>query len=282
MQEQPRSVESVHAARPASDGAGVKLFRNIAPELQQRLDPFLLFDAFGSDDPDSYIAGFPDHPHRGFETVTYMLQGRMRHRDSAGNEGLLEPGGIQWMRAARGVIHSEMPEQTEGVMQGFQLWINLHSSEKLDDPAYEEMGADSIPSVEGEDGRRVKIIAGEVEGVRGPIGERRTEPLYIDVDLPAGTSFAQTIGAERNAFVYVYEGRLEAEGASAIEAHHLGVFDNRGDSVAVRAGDGGSRFLLLAGKPLNEPIAQWGPFVMNSRAEIEQAIAAYRDGSLTS
>jgi len=275
----PRTIESIHPALPASDGAGVRLSRNIAtPSLQRRLDPFLMLDEFRSDDPNDYIAGFPSHPHRGFETVTYMLEGAMRHRDSAGNEGVLRSGGIQWMKAARGVIHSEMPEQVDGLMQGFQLWINLPSREKMDPPRYEEMGAERIPTVARPDGSMLRVVSGEFDGARGPIEARATEPIYLDVTLPEGNSLELPTPLGHNALIYVFDGAVEVEGRR-IGKRELGVLGD-GESVRLSSRDGAARLLFLAGKPIGEPIIQYGPFVMNSKAEIEQAFSDYRDGRL--
>lgn len=275
-----RTVESVHPARPASDGAGVRLFRNLAPELQSRLDPFLLLDEFGSDRPDDYIAGFPDHPHRGFETITYLLAGSMLHRDSRGNEGRLESGDVQWMTAARGVIHSEMPQQEEGLLQGFQLWLNLPAARKMDDPWYRDLRGSELGRASTGEGVEAVVVAGSFLGASGPGPERDTEPLYVDLRMPAGTTLAHALPDSHRAFLYVYEGRVDAAG-STVEAHHLAVLSNAGDGVELAAPEG-ARLLLIAGKPVDEPIVQMGPFVMNSRREIEQAFDDYRSGRLTS
>ena len=279
-----RKVEAIHPATPASDGAGVRLQRNIAPELQHRLDPFLLLDEFRSDNPDDYIAGFPNHPHRGFETVTYMLAGRMRHKDSVGNEGVLEPGSVQWMKAGRGVVHSEMPEQKDGLLRGFQLWINLPSEEKLSAPEYEELGASRIPLVQLADGVEAHLVAGELGGASGPIRTRRTKPLYVDLKFEAGANYSPPIPAGHNAFLYVFEGNLEIAGETATRAQQVVVLSPSAErsEVQLRAEGGPARALLLAGAPLNEPIVQIGPFVMNSRAEIEEAFADYQAGRLGS
>jgi redox-sensitive bicupin YhaK (pirin superfamily) len=263
-----------------SDGAGVKLTRVIgSPQLMQ-IDPFLMLDEFGTDRPEDYIAGFPEHPHRGFETVTYMLDGRMRHRDNHGNSGLLVPGSVQWMSAGRGLVHSEMPEQEEGRMRGFQLWINLPARLKMSDPRYQEYGPDEIPSVDVAPGVRVKIIAGEVAGVRGPIDQPATAPVYLDLHLEAGTRFRQPLPADHSAFIYVYEGGLsvgEGSGATAVAAQQLAVLGH-GDEVALTAAAAGTRAILVAGQPLREPVARYGPFVMNTREEILQAVEDLRAG----
>jgi hypothetical protein len=275
----PRTVERLVVGHATSDGAGVKLTRVLAGPLQKRLDPFLMLDAFGSDDPDDYIAGFPDHPHRGFETVTYMIAGRMRHRDSAGNEGLLESGGVQWMTAGRGVIHSEIPEQEKGVMEGFQLWLNLPGRDKMQAPWYRDFGAGDLPRF-ASDGVTAVVIAGESHGVAGAVTRDATAPLYLDVHLDPGSRFSQPLPAGHNAFVYVYRGeatiagRDVAAGRMAILANDAGA-----DGVVIEA-SAGTRALLVAGRPLGEPIAQYGPFVMNTEQEIQQAVSDYRDGRL--
>lgn len=277
---QPRRVERLITGQPTSDGAGVKLVRVLTPDLQRRLDPFLMLDAFGTDNPGDYIGGFPDHPHRGFETVTYMLAGRMRHRDSAGNEGLLEPGGVQWMTAGRGVIHSEMPEQAEGRMAGFQLWLNLPARDKLRAPWYRDIPADEIPEAQGV-GVTVRVIAGQALGVAGAMQRELTEPLFLDVQLQAGTHFDQPLPAAHNAFVYVYEGSASIAGTAApVQRMAILANDPQADGLGITAGPDGARAIVLAGAPLNEPIAQYGPFVMNSNEEIFQAVEDFRRGVL--
>lgn len=273
-----RNIERIVTGVATSDGAGVTLTRVLTGKLQRRLDPFLMLDAFGSDDPNDYIAGFPDHPHRGFETITYMLAGRMRHRDSAGHEGLLENGGVQWMTAGRGVIHSEIPEQQEGVMEGFQLWLNLPASNKLCDPWYQDFPSAGIPEYTTVAGVLVRVIAGVSNGVAGAVQREITEPLYLDVHLPANTTFSTEIPASHNAFIYVYQGAAEIA-ETLVEAKRMGILSNTADnvSIAVRAD---TRLILVAGKPLNEPIVQYGPFVMNTQAEIEQALDDFRQGRM--
>jgi redox-sensitive bicupin YhaK (pirin superfamily) len=247
---------------PASDGAGVKLTRVIGnPELDM-LDPFLMLDEFGTDRAEDYLAGFPDHPHRGFETVTYMLDGRMRHKDNHGNEGLLVPGSVQWMTAGRGLVHSEMPEQQEGRMRGFQLWVNLPASEKMSEPRYQEFAPDRIPVAAPAAGVAVKVIAGSVRGadgvdVRGPIEQPATEPLYLDIALEPGAAFEHRLPAGHNAFAYVLGG---------------------GDAFVVRGGAQGARLILVAGRPLREPVARYGPFVMNTREQVMQAFVDFQEG----
>ncbi len=277
---QSRSVEQLIAGQETSDGAGVRLTRVLTHNLQRRLDPFLMLDAFGSDNPDDYIAGFPDHPHRGFETVTYMIAGRMLHRDSAGHEGLLQNGGVQWMTAGRGVIHSEIPQQEEGVMEGFQLWLNLHSSEKMIQPWYKDFQDSDLPKLVTADGVAVTVIAGASHGVTGAVTRAITEPLYLDIHLPAGTRFAQPVLPGHNAFLYVYRGDVSVAG-KRVPARRMAILANdaQADGVVIDA-DADAKVLLIAGRPLREPIAQYGPFVMNTEAEIYQALSDFRDGSL--
>ncbi|MBV2263803.1 MAG: pirin family protein [Thauera sp.] len=276
----PRTVERLVTGHPTSDGAGVKLTRVLTQPLQRRLDPFLMLDAFGSDQADDYIAGFPDHPHRGFETVTYMIAGRMLHRDSAGHEGLLENGGVQWMTAGRGVIHSEIPQQEEGVMEGFQLWLNLPAQDKMSAPWYRDFAAGELPRFTTDDGVEATVIAGESHGVSGAVTRAVTAPLYLDLHLPAGTSFSQPLPAGHNAFVYVYRGQVKLAEA-AVPVRNMAILANAADRDGVRIdAEEDSRVLLIAGRPLGEPIAQYGPFVMNTEQEIYQAVADYRAGRL--
>lgn len=276
-----RSVERLVIGKATSDGAGVKLTRVLTQSLQRRLDPFLLLDAFGSDKPDDYIAGFPDHPHRGFETVTYMIAGRMLHRDSAGHEGLLENGGVQWMTAGRGVIHSEIPQQEEGVMEGFQLWLNLPGRDKMMAPWYRDFAAADLPHFVTDSGVDVTVIAGDSNGVHGAVTRAATAPIYLDLHLPADTRFAQMLPAGHNAFIYAYRGEVTVAG-DKIPERRMAILANdaKADGVVIEAADG-ARVLLIAGRPLHEPIAQYGPFVMNTEQEIYQALNDYRDGRLT-
>jgi redox-sensitive bicupin YhaK (pirin superfamily) len=259
-----RTVERLITGQATSDGAGVKLTRVLTQDLQRRLDPFLMLDAFGSDNPNDYIAGFPDHPHRGFETVTYMIAGRMLHRDSAGHEGLLENGGVQWMTAGKGVIHSEIPQQQDGVMEGFQLWLNLPGRSKMSVPWYKDFRHEDLPSFATAAGVAVTVIAGSSHGVRGAVTREVTEPLYLDIDLPANTRFQQSLPFSANAFVYVYRGEVTI-GGKVIAAQRMAILknDERADGVEIEAGID-ARILLIAGMPLKEPIAQHGPFVMNT------------------
>jgi hypothetical protein len=273
-------VERLVAGQATSDGAGVKLTRVLTQDLQQRLDPFLMLDAFGSDKPDDYIAGFPDHPHRGFETVTYMLAGRMLHRDSAGHEGLLESGGVQWMTAGRGVIHSEIPQQEEGVMEGFQLWLNLPGPDKMNPPWYRDFKAGDLPKFVTTQGVQVMVIAGQSHGTTGAVTRDATQALYLDIHLPSGTSFAQALHPDHHAFVYVYRGEVSIAGKS-VPTQRMAILANgsQADGVAIEASTD-AKLLLIAGKPLKEPIVQYGPFVMNTQEEIRQAINDYREGRL--
>ena len=282
--ERSRQVERLVRGQATSDGDGVKLTRLLTQPLQRRLDPFLMLDAFGSDAASDYIGGFPSHPHRGFETVTIMLEGRMRHRDSVGNDGLLEPGSVQWMTAGRGIIHSEMPEQQAGRMAGFQLWVNLAARDKMQPPAYRDIPPDDVPVVLLAGGVGVRVIAGEALGVRGAVTRPTTEPIVLDIVLPAGRSFDAILPAGHNAFVYVYGGGVVAvgDGGSArVESERLAVLSNdpATDGVRLQA-ETDARVLLVAGAPLNQPIAQHGPFVMNTAAEIRQAVEDFHRGAL--
>jgi len=275
-----RTVERLVAGQATSDGAGVKLNRVLTQNLQHRLDPFLMLDVFGSDQAGDYIAGFPDHPHRGFETITYMIAGRMLHRDSAGHQGLLENGGVQWMTAGKGVIHSEIPQQEQGVMEGFQLWLNLPKRDKMSTPWYRDFKADELPRFATEEGVAVTVIAGESHGVRGAVTRDATQPNYLDLHLPGGSHFAQQLPAGHNAFVYVYRGEVSIAG-KAVPAQRMAILANeaQADGVVIEAGVD-ARVLLVSGQPLKEPIVQYGPFVMNSQDEIYQALSDFRDGRL--
>jgi len=285
-----RTLVHVIESVPTSDGAGVKLRRSLGSQRGLQVDPFLMLDEFYSDNPDDYMAGFPAHPHRGFETVTYMLDGRMRHEDHLGNRGDLGPGDVQWMTAAHGIIHSEMPQQSEGRMRGFQLWLNLPSKEKMKPASYRDIPAAAIPRVKLTHGGDVKVIAGtlELDGnlTSGPVnsGAARlsTDPLYLDVRLPAGGKFSVPTAVGHNAFLYAYEGNAHvgAAGAAKPLPHRAAGVLSDGDIIRVEAGPEGAHFLLLAARPLREPVVQYGPFVMNTREEIEQALADYRDGRL--
>jgi len=272
-----RTIRQLVPAVEITEGAGVTVHRTIGTPALKNLDPFLMLDHFGSENPDEYIAGFPDHPHRGFITFTYMLDGHMEHRDSMGNCGDLRAGGAQWMKAASGVIHSEMPRQTEGRMRGFQLWINLPAAEKMSDPAYQEFSPGTIPEV-GSAGVRVRVLAGSYAGQTGVIEDPNTDALYLDVALQPGAVLSETLPEGHAAFVYAYEGSA-AVASQPLPRHHLAVL-GPGDRVEVATSDEGARFILVAGRPLGEPVVQYGPFVMNTREEIEQALADYRDDRL--
>jgi quercetin 2,3-dioxygenase len=279
---QGRRVERLVQGQDTQDGAGVRLTRVLTHDLQERLDPFLMLDAFGSDKPDDYIAGFPNHPHRGFETVTYMIAGRMRHKDSAGNEGLLQNGGVQWMTAGRGLTHSEMPEQEEGAMEGFQLWLNLSAINKLCTPGYRDIQSDDIPEVTTGNDVLVRVIAGTSHGVDGAVQREHTYPIYLDLQFPDtdNTLFEQTLPKTHNAFVYVYRGGLDVvqgSQATTVPIQRMAILSNEGDGVVLRA-QANTRAILIAGQPLGEPIAQYGPFVMNTREELVQAVDDFRAG----
>ncbi len=275
---QPRTVERIVAGQATSDGAGVKLTRVLTQHLQRRLDPFLMLDAFGSDKADDYLAGFPDHPHRGFETISYMIAGRMRHRDSAGHEGLLENGDVQWMTAGSGIIHSELAEQEEGRMEGFQLWLNLPAAEKMCTPWYRDFKADALPRLTTGQGVTVTVIAGASHGVTGAVTRDGTAPLYLDLHMPADSAFEQPLAAQHNAFVYVYRGAVLIDG-QAVPAQRMAILknDEGSDGIRIEAGED-AKLLLIAGRPLHEPIAQHGPFVMNTQEEVIQAVKDFQSG----
>ena len=287
-----RSVERIVRGQATSDGDGVKLTRVLTQPLQQRLDPFLMLDAFGSDAASDYIGGFPSHPHRGFETVTIMLEGRMRHQDSVGNVGLLEPGSVQWMTAGRGIIHSEMPEQEEGRMAGFQLWVNLAAKDKMIAPAYRDVPPADVPVLQLANGVSVRVIAGAVAGVAGAVNRPTTEPLVLDITLPPGATLDLPLPAGHNAFAYAYGGAavdvgggLAEAAATRLDSERMAILANDAQADGVRLAAPGaqtqpSRVLLVAGKPLHEPIAQHGPFVMNTVDELRQAVADFQRGAL--
>ena len=283
MDLQARRVARVIQPEATSDGAGVKLKRSIATATLDYLDPFLLFDHFGSENSDDYIAGFPMHPHRGIETVTYMLAGAVKHRDSSGNAGIIRAGDVQWMTAGGGIMHEEMPELEGGRLDGFQLWVNLPARLKMIRPRYQEIAAGDIPTIGGKDGVQIRVIAGTVGDARGSVKEIAADPTYLDISIPANTSFTHSIPRGHTAFAYVFAGEgifgiaSDDDGKQA-GAPRLVVFDD-GDQVQVKALDNGARFLLISGKPLNEPIARYGPFVMNTEEEIEQALLDLRRGT---
>jgi redox-sensitive bicupin YhaK (pirin superfamily) len=273
-----RRVVAVIRGIPTSDGAGVKLTRVIGQRALPDLDPFLMLDEFGSEKGADYIGGFPDHPHRGFETVTYMLDGRMRHGDNKGHSGLLVPGSVQWMTAGRGLVHSEMPEQEDGLMRGFQLWINLPAKDKMCAPRYQEYAPDKIPVARPAPGVAVKVIAGEVAGIKGPIGGIATDPTYLDIALEKGAAFSHRLPKAHNAFAYVFEGAAMI-GIKEMEKSQLAVL-SQGEVFTVTADEQPARLILVAGKPLREPVVKYGPFVMNTPEEIHQAVADYQAGRL--
>jgi redox-sensitive bicupin YhaK (pirin superfamily) len=275
-----REVARRVRGQATSDGAGVRMTRVIGTPALDSFDPFLLLDEFRSDDPNDYIAGFPDHPHRGFETVTYMLAGHMRHGDNQGNTGKLGPGSVQWMTAGRGIVHSEFPEQEQGLMWGFQLWVNLPARDKMAAPRYQDIQADRIPEVELGAGAKARVITGEVAGVRGPVTGVATEPLYFDLHLEPNARYTAALPSEHNAFVYVYQGEASVgAGGTALKRGELAML-TRGASLPVAAGAAGARLIVVAGRPLNEPVARYGPFVMNTTEEIHQAFADYQAGRL--
>ncbi|WP_431126182.1 pirin family protein [Variovorax paradoxus] len=278
----PRGIDHIVAGVSTSDGDGVKLTRVLQQPLQKRLDPYLMLDAFGSDNAGDYIGGFPNHPHRGFETVTYMIAGRMRHRDSAGHEGLLQNGGVQWMTAGRGLIHSELPEQEDGLMEGFQLWLNLPAKDKMREPWYRDIQSEEIPEYTTAAGVQVRVIAGASHGIEGAVRREDSEPLYLDITLPPGAEFAQPLPDDHNALVYVFRESVWISG-SEVPTRRMAILANEpgSDGVVLRAGatnHSPARALLIAGRPLREPIAQYGPFVMNTQEEVKQAVHDFQNG----
>jgi len=275
-----REVVRKVRGQPTSDGAGVRMTRVIGTPALDSFDPFLLLDEFRSDNPDDYLAGFPDHPHRGFETVTYMLAGRMRHGDNQGNQGLLGPGSVQWMTAGRGIVHSEFPEQQEGLMWGFQLWVNLPRADKMTVPRYQDIQADRIPEVDLGPGARARVLVGSVEGVEGPVKHVATEPVYFDLRLEAGASYSAEVPEGHNVFAYVYAGDAKVGDAGTSVARGEIALTSPGTSLPVTAGSEGARLIVVGGRPLKEPVARYGPFVMNTPDEIRQAFADYQAGRL--
>jgi len=272
-----RELIAATAGQPATDGDGVRMTRIIGTQELNMLDPFLLLDAFESDQPQDYIGGFPSHPHRGFETVTYLLAGRMRHKDSAGNEGVIEPGGVQWMTAGRGIVHSEMPEQENGLLMGFQLWVNLPAQAKMSEPGYQEFPPSETPLELRENGTEIRVISGVTsQGTTGVVKNDYVNPTYMDVSLPAGATFEQAVGMDDNTFLFVIDGELEVGGQGAsLGRRTLGILGD-GSQVNVTAPSQTSRFLLVSGRPINEPVARGGPFVMNTKEEIMQAFDDYK------
>jgi hypothetical protein len=273
----PRKVQRIVQPEPTSDGAGVQLRRIIASRRLDYLDPFLLLDHFGSDDPGDYIAGFPVHPHRGMETVTYMLAGVVKHKDSLGHSGSIGAGDVQWMTAGSGIMHEEMPQLQGGHLNGFQLWVNLPAKLKMTHPRYQEFAASQIPVVTKQDGTRVKVIAGTFDGVRGPVTDIAADPTYLDFTMPADTSIEHAIPRGHTAFAYIFEGSATF-GGTEVSASHLVILTD-GESLNIRSGKNGARFLLISGKPIGEPVARWGPFVMNTEGEIRQALLDLERGT---
>lgn len=274
-----RELAQMTSGVPASDGNGVRLTRIIGSPKINMVDPFLLLDAFESDRPDDYIGGFPEHPHRGFETVTYLLAGRMFHKDNAGHEGVIKPGGVQWMTAGRGIIHSEMPEQEEGLLQGFQLWINLPAAEKMTAPAYQEFPASAVPSERLKNGGTVKVIAGRTDnGTEGPVKNDYTYPFFLDVQLKRGETFHQYIPHTHAGFLYVITGGVKVgQACTTLNTGFLGVLGD-GERLQLSTEAEVSRVLMVAGKRLNEPVARGGPFVMNTKQEVQKAFQDYEQG----
>ena len=276
-----RRVARVFRGQPTSGGASVKLTRVIGQRDLDMLDPFLLLDEFRSDSASDYVSGFPNHPHRGFETVTYMLAGRMRHHDNQGTSGLLTPGSVQWMTAGRGIVHSEMPEQEDGLMWGFQLWVNLPAGDKMSAPRYQDIAPENIPSVEAADGVRVRVLAGRFGDAVGPVSGIAVEPLYLDLELAAGAHCAVSVPAGHNAFSYVYAGAAKlgpSKASKHIERGELAVLERDGEELLITAGSEAARLIVVAGKPLDEPVARYGPFVMNTQEEIVEAMRDYQSG----
>ena len=277
---QPRSVALLLTGNPTVEGAGVRLNRVFGYPEVPKFDPFLLLDDFGSDNPEDYLAGFPWHPHRGIETVTYMLSGEVEHGDSLGNEGVISTGDVQWMTAGSGIVHQEMPRRVEGRLRGFQLWTNLPAASKMMEPRYRDVPADSIPEVSPHEGLKIKIIAGEVVGVRGPVQDVVVEPEYFDITLEPGADLEHPTPAGHTVFAYAVDGRgkVGPNGTHTLARGQLALF-TEGDSVLIRASDVPFRFLLVSGKPLGEPVAWSGPIVMNTREELAAAFREYQDGS---
>lgn len=283
MSVQPRQVARVIEPQSVVEGAGVKLKRSMPLPVLDYLDPFLLFDHFGSDDPDDYMAGFPMHPHRGIETVTYMLAGVVNHKDSLGNAGSITAGDVQWMTSGRGILHEEMPQTSDGKMEGFQLWVNLPAKLKMGQPRYQEIPARTIPEIRRENGVTIRVIAGSVDGINGPVTEIAAQPTYLDVALPANATFAHPVLPGHTALAYVFEGAgqfgvTDQDAGRTVTQPRLVAF-GEGDEVRVVASAQPVRFLLVSGQPLNEPVARYGPFVMNTRAEIEQTLRELRNGT---
>lgn len=271
-----RPIDHVHRGIPTSDGAGVKLTRLLGHQGLMQIDPFLMLDYFSSDNADDYIAGFPEHPHRGFETVTIMIEGKMRHGDNKGHSGVIESGGIQWMTAGRGIVHSEIPEQADGRMWGFQLWVNLPSKLKMTDPGYQEFSREQIPTIDREDAR-IRVLAGALaNGTRGPARSAAIDPLLLDITLEPGSRFSEAVAAELSGFIAVYRGQVDVAGTH-VSTPALAVM-GKGDQLDLVAGPDGASLLVVAGKPIGEPVARYGPFVMNTQAQLQQAVTDFQAG----
>lgn len=275
-----RGIRTVFKSKPTMEGAGVRLKRVFGNNEVELMDPFLLLDHFGSDNPDDYLKGFPWHPHRGIETITYMIKGQVKHEDSLGNSGTIESGDVQWMTAGSGIIHQEMPNRTDGMMMGFQLWANLPSSNKMMHPRYQDIKESEIPEVVTESGARVRIICGKLDGTCGPVGEIVTDPEYLDVIAPPGTEFTHSVKRGHTVFAYVFEGEgyFDQDKEKLIESDHLVLFED-GEQIVATPGEEQLRFLLVSGMPIGEPIAWYGPIVMNNREELDEAFREYRSGT---
>lgn len=280
MEKKVKELASISSGMQTSDGDGVNMTRLIGTQSLNYIDPFLMLDAFGSDEPNDYIGGFPSHPHRGFETVTYLLAGKMRHKDNAGNEGVIEPGGVQWMTAGKGIVHSEMPEQEDGLLAGFQLWVNLPAENKMVDPQYQEFTAEQVPVERWENGTEIRVITGKTDnGTVGPVKNSYVTPLFMDVTLKAGKAFQQMVNTEDNSFIYVISGDLAiGHQETVLEQKSIGILE-QGEEIKVSSKTDHSRFIVVSAKPLNEPVARGGPFVMNTEAEVHQAFADYRSNN---
>ena len=273
------TIKQIVNGMPASDGAGVKLKRVLGQPLLKRLDPFLMLDEFGSEEAQDYIAGFPQHPHRGFQTVTYMLNGKMGHKDSVGNTGIIEDGGLQWMNAGKGIIHEEMPQQTSGKMRGFQLWVNLPADQKMSKPGYQDIPSADVPELHFDNGNLVRVLAGEFEAVKGAVTTQAVKPLFLDVHMTAEGNQSIDLSQDHNGFIYVYEGELSVADKK-LSKGQLGVLDIDGKLAVENNNENEARFIVVTGKPINEPVVQYGPFVMNTEAEINQALSDFRTGAL--
>ena len=273
------TIKQIVNGMPASDGAGVKLKRVLGQPLLKRLDPFLMLDEFGSEEAQDYIAGFPQHPHRGFQTVTYMLNGKMGHKDSVGNTGIIEDGGLQWMNAGKGIIHEEMPQQTSGKMRGFQLWVNLPADQKMSMPGYQDIPSADVPEVHFDNGNLVRVLAGEFEAVKGAVTTQSVKPLFLDVHMTSEGNQSIELSQDHNGFIYVYEGVLSIANKK-LSKGQLGVLDIDGKLAVENNSENEARFIVVTGKPINEPVVQYGPFVMNTEAEINQALSDFRTGAL--